>query len=56
MTRALDNLGTKLQGPTFTTDLELLVAQWPNGYRINDGAAAAEAIINAIDARDTAAS
>jgi hypothetical protein len=56
MTRALDNLGTKLQDPTFTTDLELLVAQWPARYRIDDGAAAAESIIAAIDKLDTAPS
>jgi hypothetical protein len=56
MARALDNLRTKLQDPTFTTDLELLVAQRPDGYRIHEGAAAAEAVIAAIDVLDVAAS
>jgi hypothetical protein len=56
MARALDNLRTKLQDPTFTTDLELLVAQRPDGYRIDEGAAAAEAVIAAIDVLDVAAS
>jgi hypothetical protein len=53
-TRALDNLTAKLEDTTFTTDLELLIAQWPAGYLIESGAAVARAVIAAIGALDAA--
>jgi Nucleotidyl transferase AbiEii toxin, Type IV TA system len=52
--RAHDNLAAKLHDATFTTDLELLVAQWPAGYQIDSGAAVARAVIAAIAALDAA--
>jgi hypothetical protein len=49
--RAHDNLATKLHDATFTTDLELLVAQWPAGNQVDTGAAMARAVIAGIAAR-----
>ena len=54
MARAHDNLTVKLQDATFTTDLELLVAQWPDDYQIDSGAAAARAVLAAIETLDDA--
>jgi hypothetical protein len=47
--RAIDNLEAKLQDPTFTTDLELLVARWPASYQIDSGAAAVRSVLASID-------
>jgi Nucleotidyl transferase AbiEii toxin, Type IV TA system len=50
--RAHDNLTAKLQDQTFMTDLELLVAEWPSGYRIETGEQTARAVLNAIETLD----
>ncbi len=47
--RAHDNLDAKLNDPTFTTDLELLVARWPSEYSIDTGAVTARTVIDAAD-------
>jgi hypothetical protein len=47
-----DNLTAKLQDQTFTTDLELLVAEWPSGYRIETGEQTARAVLEAIETFD----
>lgn len=36
--RAIENLSTKVADPTFRTDLDLLVTQWPAGYTIDTAA------------------
>ncbi len=50
--RALENLAAKLDDHAFTTDVELLVAQWPDRYDVASGAATARSIVDAISARD----
>lgn len=48
---AMANLDRKLNDGAFTSDLTQLVAEWPPGYTIEAGHAAAESIIKAIKAR-----
>lgn len=45
---ALENLHAKLQDPRFTTDLDTLVAVWPDSYTIEAGGEVARAVIEAI--------
>ncbi len=43
--RALDNLAAKLEDLDFSTDLDKLSTNWPEGYTIEDGARVARTII-----------
>lgn len=47
--RALANLEAKLDDREFTQDLEQLLPDWPDGYTVNVGAAAAQSIIERIN-------
>lgn len=45
---AMENLDAKLEDTRFTTDLETLVAVWPERYTIEAGAEVARAVIEAV--------
>lgn len=47
---ALENLEAKVSDNRFTTDLDLLVPEWPDGYTIAAGASIAREVIRATDA------
>lgn len=47
---ALDNLEAKLDDERFTSDLDGLVTDWPEGYTIGAGAAIARAVIDEVRA------
>lgn len=50
--RAARNLEAKLPTRDFTSDIEQLVANWPEGYSIQGAAQVANAVLNSIDAID----
>ena len=50
--RAARNLEAKLPTRDFTSDIEQLVANWPEGYSIQGAAQVANTVLNSIDAID----
>lgn len=48
------NLDEKLKRPDFASDLTQLVAEWPDGYSIENGRSAMEIVVGAIEARAVA--
>jgi predicted nucleotidyltransferase component of viral defense system len=47
------NLAKKLADPTYTSDLDQLVQEWPDGYTAATGAAAARLVLEAIAVSET---